>query len=85
MYPGRDLQLDELFIRAATTLYVGQQGSKDRAIRSLKREVKQFGIDPVLSIHNALEDFMEHKTREPGMRLEGFLPTLVERVLVENQ
>ena len=85
MYPGRDLQLDELFIRAATTLYAGQQGSKDRAIRSLKREAKQFGIDPVLSIHNALEEFTEYKTREPGTTLEGFLPTLVERVLVENQ
>ena len=85
MYPGRDLQLDELFIRAATTLYAGQQGSKDRAMRCLKRDAQQFGIDPVLSIHNALEDFIGHKTREPGTTLEDFLPTLVERGLVENQ
>ena len=85
MYSDWGLQLDELFIRAATTLYVGQQGSKGREIRLLKKDAKRFGIDPVLSIHNALEVFIEQKNQEPTTTLEDYLPTLVERVLLEHR
>ena len=85
MYSDWVLQLDELFIRAATTLYVGHQGSKGHELLHLKEEAKRFGIDPVVSIHNALEDFLEQKSREPETTLEGYLPTLVERVLLESR
>ena len=85
MYSDWVLQLDELFIRAATTLYVGHQGSKGHEIQLLKKEAKRFGIDPVLSIHNALEVFIEQKIQEPTTTLEDYLPTLVERVLLENR
>ena len=85
MYSDWVLLLDELFIRAATTLYLGHRGSKGQEMRLLKKDASRFGIDPVLSIHNALEVFLEEKSREPTTTLEEYLPTLVERVLRESR
>ena len=81
MYPDWIIQLDELFIRADTTLFVGRLTSEEQELAKLRQDAERFGIAPVLDFYDALKEFMSLKEEDEGTTFKNFLPEFATRVL----
>lgn len=80
-YPDWASQLDELFIRAATTLFMSRLTGEEYELAELKQDAEQFGIEPVLDFYHALKEFLHLKAEDKGRTFQSFLPELAKRVL----
>lgn len=80
-YPDWVSQLDELFIRAATTLFMSRFTGEEYELAELRQDAEQFGIEPVLDFYHALKEFLHLKDEDKGRTLQGFLPELAKQVL----